>query len=122
LHEARVFPALLQQQHAADRTGVTSAESRGMIIIFYALLLIGIAAGVSVLITSSLVRGRHDRSLAGPEGHMDDRLRRLEATVEAMAAELERMSEGQRFLTDVLTERRDAEARRIPPGSRKDEG
>ena len=43
------------------------------------------------------------RGAASPES--DERLRRIEQVVEAMAVEVERVSEGQRFVTKLLAER-----------------
>ena len=43
----------------------------------------------------------------------DDRLRRLEDAVDAIAVEVERISEGQRFTTKLLAER-NAEEERVP--------
>ena len=43
--------------------------------------------------------------------------RRLEEAVEAMALEVERLAEGQRFVAKVLTERSNAERGRERPGS-----
>ena len=40
-----------------------------------------------------------------PLPHEDDRLRRLEEAVDAIAVEVERISEGQRFTTKLLAER-----------------
>ena len=54
-----------------------------------------------------------DRGMAPGESA---RLGRIEGTVDTMATELERLSEGQRFLTKLLAER-SGEARRDPPPS-----
>ncbi|MHB1223853.1 MAG: hypothetical protein ACYC2G_07390 [Gemmatimonadaceae bacterium] len=56
---------------------------------------------------------RMDRQTAGPaRGGTDngDQLRRIEQAVEAMAIEVERVSENQRFVTRLLSERRPDEA------------
>lgn len=76
-----------------------------MLFAFYMLLIVVVAAGVSALVTSSVLRGRHER-LPGVADDTEARLQRLEQAMESLAAEMERMSEGQRFLTRVLTERR----------------
>ena len=41
---------------------------------------------------------------------IDERLSRIEDAIEAMAIEVERISEGQRFVTRLLAERNDAKA------------
>jgi hypothetical protein len=48
---------------------------------------------------------------------IEDRLARIEQIVEASALEIERIGEGQRFTTKVLTERTGAPAQ-LPPASR----
>ena len=37
--------------------------------------------------------------------HLEERMARLEGTVESMASEMERLSEGQRFMTKLLSDR-----------------
>ena len=49
---------------------------------------------------------RSARSLARPD--VSDRLTRLESSVEAVAVEIERIGEGQRFVTRVLADQRAA--------------
>jgi hypothetical protein len=46
-------------------------------------------------------------------GVQDDRLVRLEQAVESIAIEVERISEGQRFTTKLLTERAQADQMRL---------
>ena len=41
----------------------------------------------------------------GSIGRIDDRLSRMEQAIDAMAVEMERVSEGQRFTTKLLSER-----------------
>lgn len=50
---------------------------------------------------------RHDRSGLGAGGveRLDERLGRMEQAIEAMAIEVERVSEGQRFTSRLLAER-----------------
>ncbi len=55
--------------------------------------------------------GPSPRDLAG----IDDRLTRIEHSVDAIAIEMERVSEGQRFLTKVMGERKELGA---PPDAR----
>lgn len=47
------------------------------------------------------------------ERERDERLARIETAVEAMAIEIERISEGQRFVTRLLAEREPAKV--LPP-------
>ncbi|MEW5916348.1 MAG: hypothetical protein AB1762_08080 [Gemmatimonadota bacterium] len=44
------------------------------------------------------------RSLGGVSGGLDQRLERIEQAVDAIAVEVERLSEGQRFATRLLSE------------------
>ena len=50
---------------------------------------------------------RIDRSSAAPQvpSEVQQRLERMEAAIEAIAVEVERISEGQRFTTKLLSER-----------------
>lgn len=50
----------------------------------------------------------------------DDRLARIEAAVEAMAIEVERISEGQRFTSKLLAERQQPSAAPLGAGHRND--
>ncbi len=53
----------------------------------------------------ALVNRRASTQQALPSRDVTDRLHRIESAVEAMSVEVERISEGQRFVTKVLTER-----------------
>ncbi|HZF69138.1 MAG TPA: hypothetical protein VEZ47_13945 [Gemmatirosa sp.] len=69
---------------------------------------VGIAAGVVVTLASKYfqylgVRAQH-RPPAVPT-ELDERLRRMEQAIDAIAVEVERVSEGQRFTTRLLAER-----------------
>jgi hypothetical protein len=46
-----------------------------------------------------------------------DRLERIEQSLEAVAIEVERITEGQRFTTKLLSEGRDAQSQLSPPAS-----
>lgn len=48
---------------------------------------------------------RHERSLHAPSDDLAARLERIEQSVEATALEVERIGEGNRFLTKLLAER-----------------
>lgn len=56
----------------------------------------------------ALVNRRSSTQLALPSHDTTDRLQRIEAAVDAMSVEVERISEGQRFVTKVLSERSSA--------------
>ncbi len=63
-----------------------------------------LAFGIPIL-RSWLRRKEHQAMMAPPNPLADDRLARIEHAVEAMAVEIERISEGQRFVTRLLAER-----------------
>jgi hypothetical protein len=75
----------------------------GIIIVF---ILAGVLP-ISLGITRRLWRGAPRRDAAQPQTSSADsqRLERLEQAVDAIAIEIERISEGQRFVTKVLSER-----------------
>jgi hypothetical protein len=56
----------------------------------------------------ALVNRRAATQQALPSRDTTDRLQRIEAAVEAMSEQVERISEGQRFVTKVLAERSSA--------------
>ena len=72
------------------------------------------------IIANATVRHRaEDRRIAEVSGASvsDERMARLEAAVESIAIEVERISEGQRFTTKLLTEQPQPMAARLPkPG------
>lgn len=76
----------------------------------------------TIVIGLPLVRGlvkRWDRESQMPRvpAEVEMRLQRIEQSVDAIAIEVERMSEGQRFVTKLLAERgseRAADAARLP--------
>lgn len=57
----------------------------------------------------ALVNRNASRQAALPSRDTTDRLQRIEAAVDAMSVEVERISEGQRFVTKVLAERTPAQ-------------
>jgi hypothetical protein len=59
------------------------------------------------------LEGRADRDAAGVSPETMKRLERMEQAIEAVAVEVERISEGQRFVTKVLGER-ERESLRLP--------
>ncbi len=65
---------------------------------------IAIVLGVP-LIRAHIKRQDRTMSLPAPDPRAEERLARIEAAVEAIAIEVERISEGQRFVTKLLAER-----------------
>jgi hypothetical protein len=57
----------------------------------------------------ALANRRASTQAALPSRDTTDRLQRIEAAVDAMSVEVERISEGQRFVTRVLAERSSAQ-------------
>ena len=68
-----------------------------------------IASAVTIVSIAKMYIRRleiRDRARSTPlAGAVDDRLNRIEQAVDAIAVEVERMSEGQRFTTKLLAER-----------------
>ncbi len=71
-------------------------------IAFVAVVSIASLTGLGVAVHAYLRRAR--RAVVGSLHGDDDRLQRLEHAVDAIAIEVERISEGQRFLTKLQTE------------------
>ena len=72
-----------------------------------------VAIPVFFILSTAVVimrRWQHKEKMAGlnpatDTRALDDRLRRIEQSIEAMAIEMERVGEGQRFVTKLLAER-----------------
>jgi hypothetical protein len=79
------------------------------------LFIVGGAATVLTPIARAFAR-RMDREGARPAvpGEVSSRLERMEQAIEAIAVEVERISEGQRFTTKLLSERGSEPARELP--------
>ena len=79
------------------------------------LFIVGGAATVLTPIARAFAR-RMDREDARPAvpGEVSARLERMEQAIEAIAVEVERISEGQRFTTKLLSERGAEPARELP--------
>jgi hypothetical protein len=74
-----------------------------------------IVLALGIPIVRSWVRQRERTPLLPPpDPVLHDRLQRIEHAVEAMAVEVERISEGQRFVTRLLAER-EAPRAALPP-------
>lgn len=63
-----------------------------------------IVLAIGVPLVRAWIR-RSDRALPAPDPQLNDRLGRIEQAIDAMAVEVERISEGQRFVTRVLADR-----------------
>ncbi len=75
-----------------------------------------IVLGIGIPLVRAYVR-RQERQLSFPPANPENdlRLARIEAAVESIAIEIERISEGQRFTTRLLSERAGAPALGAPP-------
>jgi hypothetical protein len=77
----------------------------------------GIIASVVMVIGLPLVRAYARRMEAGPQtasGDLTARLQRMEQAIDAIAVEVERISEGQRFTTKLLAERGSVPEHAVP--------
>jgi membrane protein implicated in regulation of membrane protease activity len=65
------------------------------------------------LIAAVVVRLMDRRSNGDPQRleRLEERMARLEGTVDSMSSEMERLTEGQRFMTKLLSERSQATSR-----------
>lgn len=64
-----------------------------------------VALVLGIPLVRTIARREERRSLGAVDPRTDDRLARIEAAVEAISIEVERISEGQRFTTKLLSER-----------------
>lgn len=64
-----------------------------------------VALVLGVPLVRAIVRREERRSLGAGDPRSEERLAHIEAAVEAIAIEVERISEGQRFTTRLLSER-----------------
>jgi hypothetical protein len=71
---------------------------------FVSITSIGALTGLGLGVHAYLARSKRRRADIAPPME-DDRLLRLEQAVESIAVEVERIGEGQRFLTKLQTER-----------------
>jgi hypothetical protein len=69
------------------------------------------------LISAIVVRLMDRRGTGDPKRveRLEERMARLEGTVESMSSEMERLSEGQRFMTKLLSDRASSAPRSRPP-------
>ena len=64
-----------------------------------------VVLALGIPLVRTIARREERRALGAADPRTDDRLARIEAAVEAIAIEVERISEGQRFTTKLLAER-----------------
>ncbi len=64
-----------------------------------------VALVLGIPLVRAIVRRAERQALPGGDARADDRLARIEAAVESISIEVERISEGQRFTTKLLSER-----------------
>lgn len=64
-----------------------------------------VALALGIPLVRAKIRREERQALPGNDARADDRLARIEAAVEAISIEVERISEGQRFTTKLLSER-----------------
>lgn len=75
---------------------------------------------IGLPLVRAYVRQKERQPIVGPgERERDERLARIETAVEAMAVEIERISEGQRFVTRLLAEREKAPGLPAPHEERR---
>src|SRR6266516_955159 len=84
--------------------------------------LTGVLSGVGILAGAfagayffGKSRGQQENLRGSRDPELQDRLARVERIVEATAIEVERISEGQRFTTKLLSERKSAEPQTVLP-------
>ena len=87
-----------------------------MSILFTLFVLAPLAVGAAFLMFKRALRPR--ARAEKPSAESSDRMERLESAVDAIAVEIERISEGQRFVTRLLTEPSPQGAVGIRPGER----
>lgn len=64
-----------------------------------------IPVAVAVVLAARFVRANERRPVGGDHTRLEERIARLEDTIDQMSQQLERVAEGQRFTTQLLAER-----------------
>jgi hypothetical protein len=88
-------------------------------------VIVPIVFGIPAAVVVAKMWFSHKEKMAGlaaPRGTamIDARLERVEQAVESIAIEMERVSEGQRFVTKILTDRAPGAPGQLPPGQARD--
>src|SRR5665213_4542741 len=89
------------------KTGAREMGPDIIVPIGFFIMVLGIVLGVP-LVRAFTKRGESKPREALPTGDLVARLERIEQAIEAMATEVERVAEGQRFTTKLLSEARPA--------------
>ena len=79
------------------------------------LMIVIVAVGIP-LVRALSRKWEREASLRRSDPVSDERLARMESAIDAMAVEIERISEGQRFVTKLLADRADRAERVALPG------
>jgi len=87
-------------------------------------IVVPIVFGIPAAVVITKMWFSHKEKMAGltaPKGTsiLDARLERVEQAVESIAIEMERVSEGQRFVTKLLIDRAPPAPDQLPPGERR---
>ena len=86
------------------------------IVIPIAFFITVIVVAIGWPIARALARAMDRKALApATPPEVLERLERMEQSIDAIAVEVERISEGQRFTTKLLSDRADAEPAKLPP-------
>jgi hypothetical protein len=75
-----------------------------VIVVSFFVTVIVLVLGIPI-VRAIVRRSEQRRELSGPDTASEARLARIETAVESMAIEIERISEGQRFTTKLLSDR-----------------
>jgi hypothetical protein len=79
--------------------GIDFGELTGFIVIAGSAAVLGLSYVAAYLMGKNAARKEMDRRDALPTSRQPDRLDRIESAVDSIAVEVERLSEGQRFLS-----------------------
>ncbi|MBK5189508.1 MAG: hypothetical protein JJD97_14790 [Gemmatimonadaceae bacterium] len=88
-------------------------------------VVVPIVFGIPALVVITKMWFSHKEKMAGLSGPKkglaltDARFERLEQAVESIAIEMERVSEGQRFVTKLLIDRAPPVPEQLPPGQQR---
>jgi hypothetical protein len=87
-------------------------------------VIVPIVFGIPAAVVITKMWFSHKEKMAGlsvPKGTamLDARLERVEQAVESIAIEMERVSEGQRFVTKLLIDRAPPAPDQLPPGQQR---
>ncbi len=102
--------------HAGRRESVGMMMTTGADVAMAAVILGSISGTIITVVKTFANRANtRDQLRSGSSPENDLRLQRLEQAIDAIAVEVERMSESQRFTAKVLAERLPAGGKALPP-------